>query len=258
MRQSKTRWVTCIRDNDRALLRLLCLPYTGGSSSIYRFLPRVLPPELLARVEIWAVEYPGHGTRAHETAAGTFSALADGLTEAVEPLITHPTAWFGYSLGAMLAFEAALRLQEVRGTTPAALFVAACEAPQFATASTGAPSSAGELAGALQQMGGLSVDIQQIEQHWSWYQAVFGIRGTYRYTPCRPLDCPITAFGGADDTGVSVEALQGWQLQTARGGSFAYHLLPDQRHLFLRHPSFLRMLARSLMQCVEQYALQCV
>ena len=258
MKQTQTRWVTCVHDNDRALLRLLCLPYTGGSTSMYRFFPHVLPAELLERVEIWTVEYPGHGARAHEPPAGTFSALADGLAEALGPLIVHPAAWLGYSLGAMLAFEAALRVREVRGTTPSALFVAACEAPQFATTGTGAPSSAAELAAALQHMGGTRVEVQQIEQRWPWYQAVFGLRGTYRYAPCQPLDCPITAFGGADDPGVSVEALQGWQIQTARRDSFAYHLLPGQRHLFLRHPTFLRHLAHSLMQCAEQQALQCV
>jgi medium-chain acyl-[acyl-carrier-protein] hydrolase len=258
VKQSKTRWVTCIHNNDRALLRLLCLPYTGGSASIYRFFPHVLPADLLERVEIWAVEYPGHGKRAHESPSGTFSALADGLAEAVGPLLAHPAAWLGYSLGAMLAYEAALRVREARDTTPSALFVAACEAPQFAVASTGAPSSAAELAGTLQHMGGIGVEVQQIEQRWSWYKAVFGLRDTYRYAPCQPLECPITAFGGADDPGVSVEALQGWQMQTARRDSFAYHLLPGQRHLFLRHPPFLRQLARSLMQCVEQQALQCV
>ena len=244
-------WVACVHSHDGARLRLLCLPYAAGSAATYRFLARVLPGALLEGLEIWAVEYPGHGERSGEAPYSDFSALADGLADAVAPQLTQETALFGYSLGAMLGFEVARRLRDRTGEGPSALFVAACGAPQLTIAGPDVTSSPEALAAYLGQQAAVTADAREIAQRWPWFQAVFGLRRTYRYASGQPLACPITAFGGADDDDVSEETLRGWQEQTTLRGSFSYHLLPGQRHLFLKQPLFLRLLTRSLLACVE-------
>ena len=243
-------WVACVHSHDRARLRLLCFPYAAGSASTYRFLARVLPDTLLEALEIWAVEYPGHGERSGEAPYSAFPALADGLTDAVAPLFTPETALFGYSLGAMLGFEVARRLRDHTGEGPSALFVAACGAPQLTIAGPDVASSPEALAAYLGQQAAVTADAREIAQCWPWFQAVFGLRRTYCYPSGQPLACPITAFGGADDDDVSEEALRGWREQTTLRGSFSYHLLPGQRHLFLKQPLFLRLLTRSLLAWV--------
>src|SRR3979411_2483679 len=47
------------RDRARTRLRLYCLPYAGGSASVFRSWCDLLPPN----VDVWGVEYPGHGSR---------------------------------------------------------------------------------------------------------------------------------------------------------------------------------------------------
>jgi medium-chain acyl-[acyl-carrier-protein] hydrolase len=37
---------------------------------------------------------------------------------------------------------------------------------------------------------------------------------TYEYRDSKPLDCPISVFGGWQDTGVSRADLDAWRLQT--------------------------------------------
>jgi len=85
------------------------LPYAAGGASTYRFLSRVLPDTLLQELEIWAVEYPGHGERSAEAPVSDFSALADALAGSLAPLFSTETVLLGYSLGAMLGFEVARR-----------------------------------------------------------------------------------------------------------------------------------------------------
>jgi len=136
---------------------------------------------------------------------------------------------------------------------PSALLVAACGGPQFPASGQGHVTASPEaLATYLGKQGAAAAGPREVAQRWPWFQAVFGLRHTYRYFPGPPLACPITAFGGAEDEEVSEAALHGWREQTTHSGSFAYHLLPGQRHLFLRHPPFLRLLSRSLQASVER------
>lgn len=252
----RSAWLAHLHSNERARLRLLCLPYAAGGASLYRFLPRVLSSTLLEGLDIWAVEYPGHGERHGEAPLRDFSSLADALTDAVGLLLAQETVLFGYSLGAMLGFELARRWRERTGGSPSALLVAACAAPQFTTSGPDVTSSPAALADFLGRQNAEAA--RSVAQRWPWFQAVFGIRRTYFYTPAQPLACPITAFGGTDDADVSEEALVGWSTQTALLGSFAYHLLPGQRHLFLREPLFLRLLGRSLQSSIELAQFQAV
>jgi medium-chain acyl-[acyl-carrier-protein] hydrolase len=252
---NRSAWTVPLHRNEGARMRLLCLPYAAGSAATYRFLTRVLPARLLENLDIWAVEYPGHGERLGEAPYRDFSTLAEAMTGAVAFLFARETAVFGYSLGAMLGFELARRLRDRAGVSPAALLVAACGAPQLAPAGPGITSSPAALTAFLigQDAG---ANPHEVAQRWPWHQAVFGVRRTYRYTAGPPLPCPITAFGGAQDEEVSEAALWEWREQTTQVGSFAYHLLAGQQHLFLRQPPFLRLLAGSLLTCVEHSQLQ--
>lgn len=253
---NRSAWLAHLHSNDRARLRLICLPYAAGSASAYRYLARVLPASLLECLDIWAVEYPGHGEHLGVTPSRDFSALADALFDAVAFLCAEETVVFGYSLGAMLGFELARRLRDRTGRSPAALLVAACGAPQLTSDGPDVTASPAALAEFLGRQDAAAASAREVAQRWRWYQAVFGLRRTYRYTDDRPLVCPITAFGGAEDEEVSEAALRGWREQTAHPGLFAYHLVPGQRHLFLRHPPFLRLLSDSLLTCVERGRLQ--
>jgi surfactin synthase thioesterase subunit len=242
----RSRLVLPLFPNDRASLDLLCFPYAAGGASSYRFLSRVLPDPVLEHLEVWAIEYPGHGgLRGREAPCTDFSSLVDMLADAVLPLFDGgEVALLGCSLGALVAFELARSLRGGAGANPRHLYVAACGAPQFPIASPDT-SSVETLTAYLCALG-IEPDEREIERRWPWYRAVYSLPSTYRYREIRPLDCQISVFGGLHDASVARETLSGWQEQTAFR-PLSPHLVHGQ-HLFLRSLDFLRALTQDLLQ----------
>jgi medium-chain acyl-[acyl-carrier-protein] hydrolase len=240
------RRLTILYRNEQAVLRLLCFPYAGGSEGLYRFFCEVLPAPLLERLEILAVDYPGHGARRGlERPAGDFSELVHTLADAVAPLFAAgEVALLGCSLGAILGFEVARSIRTSFNWRPCHLYMVSCAAPQFPVRCPDL-SDAQTLASYLRGLGS-PVDEKEIDRRWPWYQGVYGLASTYRYQGDLPLlDCPITTFGGVRDSSIGMEELLGWRVQTS--GSFAFHLV-DGQHVFLRQLDFLRPLTRHLSQ----------
>ena len=120
------RWLTCIHPRPGADVRLIGFPHAGGGASVFRGWADRLPES----VEMCAVQLPGRETRFREPAFTRLSSLVTALTEALRPYLERPFAFFGHSMGALLAFELARRLNGDSGPQPVRLFVAACAAPQ--------------------------------------------------------------------------------------------------------------------------------
>src|SRR5262249_5238616 len=83
----------------------------GGNATLYRPLTRCMPPE----VDFCPVELPGRAARLDEPPFTSMSALMEGLDHALQPLMGVPFGFFGHSVGACVAFEAARRLRSVDG-----------------------------------------------------------------------------------------------------------------------------------------------
>ncbi|MFI6348459.1 thioesterase II family protein [Streptomyces sp. NPDC050560] len=103
---------------------LVLFPHAGGSANFYRQLAAGFPPALRIRV----VQYPGRETRVGEDLVDDMTTLADRAAAALRPLLGAPLALFGHSMGALVAYEVARRL-ESDGTTPDRLFASARHAP---------------------------------------------------------------------------------------------------------------------------------
>ncbi|WP_018685783.1 thioesterase II family protein [Actinokineospora enzanensis] len=117
-------WLRRFTPAPEAPARLLCLPHAGGSASYFFPVSKALAP----RVDVVAAQYPGRQDRRLEPCVPTVAGLADQLAEAVRPYLDKPLTLFGHSMGASVAFELALRLQE-RGTDVAGVVVSGRRAP---------------------------------------------------------------------------------------------------------------------------------
>src|SRR6266576_5801192 len=102
-----------------APFRLFCFSHAGGSAMIFRPWQKAMAPE----IEVFSVQLPGRGGRVMEPPATRMPALADMTTDAVARYIDRPFAFFGHSMGGLLAFEVAQRLRARRGVGPAHLFI---------------------------------------------------------------------------------------------------------------------------------------
>jgi pyochelin biosynthetic protein PchC len=102
-------WLRRLAPVAQPWVRLVCFPHSGGSASYYRPWRACLPSD----VELYGVQYPGRLDRIGERCAADVDELADALAAAVRPLLDRPTALFGHSLGATVAFEVARRLPNI-------------------------------------------------------------------------------------------------------------------------------------------------
>jgi medium-chain acyl-[acyl-carrier-protein] hydrolase len=83
-------------------------------------------------------------------------------------------------------------------------------------------------------------------------RADFAVLETYVYTPERPLECPITTFGGLSDHEASRDELEAWRDQTS--AAFSLEMFPGD-HFFVHsaQPLLLQALSRELHQYCEGY-----
>lgn len=210
------------------MTRLFCLPYAGGSARVFDGWRRHLPDH----VELCPLELPGRGLRSYEKPVGALGALMTDLLDAVLPCAGEPLAIFGHEYGAFLGFELAHRLEHYYRVRARHLFVAAMRAPVWPRArspiSMLSDEGVRDLLGPTWMRPG-NEDLMSFVGRV--LRADLGVADGYRYDPRSRLSCPITAFRGVDDPGVSPEAVQAWSVCT--DGEFSRHDLPGD-HTFLR------------------------
>src|SRR5262249_43042969 len=85
---------------------------------------------LPASVEVCPVQLPGRETRFRELPFTQLAPLAEALGRSLRPFFDRPFAFFGHSMGALVAFELARVLVRTAGPQPVPLFASACAAPQ--------------------------------------------------------------------------------------------------------------------------------
>jgi pyochelin biosynthetic protein PchC len=145
--------------------------------------------------------------------------LADVIHEALGGLDEKPTALFGHSMGALLAFEVARRMA-AGGTKPLALFASSRRAP---TTSRPEPLDLSDeaLIASMTRLGGTNPALLKSEESLqpilrvmrNDYRAIEG----YRYSPGPKLDCPIVALIGEQDAQVTVAEASRWEPETNSG-----------------------------------------
>src|SRR6186713_968087 len=106
-------------------MRLLCLPYSGGSAMFYARWRRLLP----SWIDVRPVEWPGRGARMDEPLATDPRVLVAQLAGELAAQLDGSYALFGHSLGAMIAFELAHGLLDRGAPAPTILFASGAEAP---------------------------------------------------------------------------------------------------------------------------------
>ena len=105
--------------------RLFCLPYAGGGVAPYRLWFKSLPDD----IEVLAAQLPGRESRMREQPLSSIAAMADALLPAMEAASDLPYAIFGHSMGALIAYELTIALEQRGGRPPSRLFVSARRPP---------------------------------------------------------------------------------------------------------------------------------
>lgn len=207
--------------------RLVCFPHAGGSATF--FFP--VAAELAPAIEVLGVQYPGRQDRHREPLVDDVRELARSAYSAL-PVDDVPTALFGHSMGALVAFEVA-RLME-RSAAPVHLFVSGRRAPSVGRGETRHLLEDDALVADLRTLDG--TDGRVFADEDLLRMALPAIRNDYRAAETYtwdggvPLGCAITAFTGDADPRADVEDVAAWQHHTT--GAFALSVHPGG-HFFL-------------------------
>jgi len=205
-------------------MRLLFFPYAGGGPPAFSQWVRELPTHMEGIV----THYPGRGSRYQEPAIKSLSTLVEKLSQAMQTLLDKPFAFFGHSLGGLVAFELTRQLRRHNLPGPQVLFISACGAPHLP-----APQPPihqlpdAEFLKALSTINGIPSELQNnteiMELTLPTLRTDFEAIESYHYdSDGSPLNLPIRAYGGLDDPRVSRKRLEGWASLTNAGFKSQY------------------------------------
>ena len=228
---SVSAWLSISPSRGCRLGRMFCFPFAGGgATAYYRWNKRILDD-----IELATVQLPGREARLREPLFKRLASLADTLVEELIPWIDGPFAFYGHSMGALLAFELCRKLRRHHGLLPFHLFVSGYRAPQLQPSESPfshLPNE--EFIDRVRQYGGVPDFVAQDEELMDIFlpilRADFEMTESYVYKQEAPLECPITAFGGLSDPKISTEKITAWSIHTS--SRFSTHFFPGG-HFFL-------------------------
>ncbi|MFD9933255.1 thioesterase II family protein [Streptomyces massasporeus] len=209
------QWFRRFGDPEPDALRLICFPHAGGAASAFQPLSRRLRPH----IEVRAVQYPGRQDRRLETPVADIGELAAIVARKLQDDETAmPFAFFGHSMGALVAYETARILEERGALSPRRLFLSARGAPGPRRSPHDVLPDDDAILAAVRRLGGTGVtlldDPELVAMVLPALRADYAALAAYSWTPREPLRTPVTVLCGDADPVVSVEEAAGWRAFT--------------------------------------------
>ncbi|MDQ0937106.1 thioesterase II family protein [Streptomyces turgidiscabies] len=229
--------------------RLMCFPQAGGGTLAYRPWTTLLAPD----VDILPVVLPGRDARYREPPFTDLAQLARAAAEGLRPILFDqeppvPYAFFGHSLGALLAYETARVLSETH--PPPALLIVSGSAPPHRAAAA-APTCHTlpdeEFLTEVVRLGGVphaALDEPElIRVMLPVLRADFTAAETYVHAGGTPLDCPVAVYTGDTDSSVPRAQLTEWDQVT--------HVRPVRHRVFAGDHFYLDDARRPLLRALR-------
>lgn len=225
-------WLLRFVARPAATARLFCFSYAGGGGAIYRPFALGMP----ASIETIALQLPGRESRLREAPLNSVAAIVDAALPHIAAEADRPFAFFGHSMGGLVAFEVARALRARGLPEPGQLIVSARRAPHLVEPDPPLhrlPDDA-FIAELDRRYGGIPAEIRQhreiLELLLPTMRADMTAIETHRHVPGPALGCPINVFGGTGDTRALREVLAPWrehtqatvQVQQFTGGHFYF------------------------------------
>jgi surfactin synthase thioesterase subunit len=191
---------------------LFIFPHAGGSAQYYVPFAKTFTSDV-RRV---AVQYPSKGGSHDLASLRSVPDLAERVFGLLPDTIAGPVAFFGHSMGALVAFEVARRF-EAAGRPISALFVSASAAPGLLGLEY-IPESDRGLLEVVGEMTGVNPEFLQNEEFAArilptlrGYKAIMN----YECPPEAAVSCPIAAYLADDDSIATPEKVKPWADRTA-------------------------------------------
>lgn len=230
-------------------ITLFCLPCAGASATMYLRWRRFLPSWLTLQ----PVELPGRGSRMDERSLESYTALTAVLCDELASNLPEDYAFFGHSMGALLAYGITHGLSARGLPLPIALLVSGCAAPnrQDSERYTKLQGEAALIADLRQQAGtpeevfnhpellAMTLDLLAID---------YRVCGSFQHAELLRLPVSINVFAGRQDD-IEASKLNDWKLAGTQTFTLDWF---EGGHFYLRQSEeqFLSNLVKRLTESV--------
>lgn len=206
-------------------VRLFCFPHAGAGALWYQSWETQMRNVAL----LCPARLPGRENRLNEPPLECMRELVAALAAGMELFLDTPFAFFGHSMGAIVAFELARELRRQGKRLPLALIASAARAPQFRLHHLPGPEPPEtEFLDRIRRLEGMPPDVmangEMLRLALPALRADTRLYNRYVYEPAEPLPVPIFAYGGDADPNVTPAYLDAWHHQTT--AAFARRQFP--------------------------------
>ncbi|GGL01119.1 thioesterase II family protein [Mangrovihabitans endophyticus] len=239
-----TPWLRRYHPGAARPVRLVCFPHAGGSASFYH----PVSARHGAGADVICLQYPGRQDRRREACHTAIASLADAVAAQLRELTPKPTVFFGHSMGAILAFETALRL-EADDAGPRGVIASGRRAPSTVRTETVHQRDDDGVITELKRLNGTNANLlgddEILRMALPAIRADYQAIETYRSAPDVRLRAGITVLTGHADPLTSAEEAAAWERHTS--GAFRLVGFPGG-HFFIaeQQPAVNDEIAREL------------
>lgn len=242
-------WFLPVRHSPQASARLFAFPYAGAAAQAFRGFGAGLNAEVAA----YALQLPGRAARSDEPAIEDIAVLIDQLLPEILPMLDRPAVFFGYSNGALIAYELIRRLQHCGCHAVRHLVVAARRSPILPSSMPRVSTlTDDELVQRLAEFNGMPVDVLAnpplLAGLLPRLRADFLLGETCEALDYTRLNISIDAFFGGDDALAGEADMSSWAEMTS--ANFALTRFEGD-HFFVN--SHTQSLVDRIVRIVEPY-----
>lgn len=211
---SKIEWLLPIRFNEDIKTTIICFPHGGGSVSSFRYWVN-LPTD----ANIWALNLPGRDSLIDHQPLTSATHLIEQIKEALLEKFTDRTIFYGHSMGAGLAFEAIITMQNAFNKIPD-LFIATGRHPPHHHYPVKVENLTDELLlEYIENLSDLKRELPRHEEFLQFYipkiRADYALNNSIPIHSATPLSIPMTIINGENDSLINHHQLAEWQQHTA-------------------------------------------
>ncbi len=214
-------------------MKLFCIPYAGGSASVYSSWKKAFLPN----IELIPIELAGKGSRFNQPLYENIEqAVSDILSIMQSKLDSSPYALFGHSMGALLSFELLHALKEQNAPMPITTFLSGKNPPHITPTTNRHKLDGREFWEEVRSMGGTPAELMTSTELMELFTPIlkrdFKLVETYVPNLNRELiTAPVTVLYGTKDQTVSVDRMAEWNRYTSEEISFHNF---DGGHFFIQ------------------------
>lgn len=221
-KQNENRWIVRPKPKKNAKMRIFCLPYAGGSPSVFRTWPMEYDD---LDVEICMIQLPGREERMLEPMPGNFYLMVQELGKAILPFLDRPYLIYGHCMGSLISFELLQHLRAQDKPLPMHFLIGAHFAPMLLSADNLTTShlkalTMDEFFQLAEELGGTEGAV--LKDPATSALVITSLKGDYwlyadyEYRKEKPFDFPLTVYAGKGDYLVKRNEVDGWAVETSK------------------------------------------